>query len=214
MIGKSEMENNRKICSVICGAPCGIDTNLVSGFVIAADSGLDCCKAAGITPDLAVGDFDSAKTDIPEGVERVRVPSEKDDTDTFLAARIAVERGYNELRFFCALGGRVSHSLANIQMLRDLKSRDIRGTLFGERCALLLIENESLVIPRFRGYLSLFALDGTAVVSEKGVKYPLERHTLTNDFPLGVSNEITSEYAEIAVHSGLCVVVLEEDQRA
>lgn len=196
---------------MICGAPCEIDTRLVSGFVIAADSGLDRCKAAGITPDLAVGDFDSAKSGVPEGVERVRAPSEKDDTDTFLAARIAVERGYNELRFFCALGGRASHSLANIQMLRDLKRRGIRGTLFGERCAALLLENESLGVPKFRGYLSLFALDDTAVVSEKGVKYPLDRHTLTNSFPLGVSNEITNEFAEITVHSGLCAVILEED---
>lgn len=196
---------------MICGAPCEIDTRLVSGFVIAADSGLDRCKAAGITPDLAVGDFDSAKSGVPEGVERVRAPSEKDDTDTFLAARIAVERGYNELRFFCALGGRASHSLANIQMLRDLKRRGIRGTLFGERCAALLLENESLGVLKFRGYLSLFALDDTAVVSEKGVKYPLDRHTLTNSFPLGVSNEITNEFAEITVHSGLCAVILEED---
>lgn len=206
------MGSNGKICSVICGAPCGIDKRLVTGFVIAADSGLDRCKSAGIIPDLVVGDFDSAKTDIPDGVECVRVPSEKDDTDTFLAARIAAERGYNELRFFCALGGRVSHSLANIQMLRYLRRRDVSGVLYGERCAVLLLEKESISIPRFGGYLSLFALDDTAVVSEKGVKYPLDRHTLTNDFPLGVSNEITSEFAEITVHSGLCVVVLEEQE--
>lgn len=206
------MENDIRICSVICGAPCEFDKKLVSGFVIAADSGLDRCKAAGIVPDLAVGDFDSAKTDVPEGVERVRVPSEKDDTDTFLAARIAVERGYNELRFFCALGGRVSHSLANIQMLRDLKRRSVRGALFGERCVMFLLEEESIRIPRFGGYLSIFALDNSAQVSESGVKYPLDRHKLTNEFPLGVSNEIISEFAEITVHSGLCAVILEEEK--
>ena len=60
------MDINAKICSIICGAPCGLQTELVSGYVIAADSGLDRCAEAGITPDLAVGDFDSAATDIPE----------------------------------------------------------------------------------------------------------------------------------------------------
>ncbi|MDE6728838.1 MAG: thiamine diphosphokinase [Oscillospiraceae bacterium] len=205
------MEDNVKVCSVICGTPCGFDKSLVSGFVIAADSGLDRCKAAGITPDLVVGDFDSAKTTVPENTERVTVPSEKDDTDTFLASRIAVERGYNELRFFCALGGRVSHSLANVQMLRDLKRKGVRAALFGERCVMFLLENESLEIPRFEGYLSLFAFDKTAVVSESGVKYPLVRHTLSNDFPLGVSNEIKAERGLITVHSGLCAVVLEEE---
>lgn len=203
------MEDNRKICSVICGAPCGIDKRFVSGYVIAADSGLDRCVDAGIKPDLAVGDFDSAKTDVPDGVERVTVPSEKDITDAWLAARIALERGYTELRFSCSLGGRISHSLANIQMLRDLKRQGAVGVLFGESCAMFLLEGKNVRIPRFGGYLSLFALDESAVVSETGVKYPLDQHTLTNSFPLGVSNEITAEFAEITVHSGLCAVVME-----
>lgn len=204
------MEDNRKICSVICGAPCEVDKRFVSGFVIAADSGLDRCGEVGIVPDLAVGDFDSATTDVPEGVERVAVPSEKDITDAWLAARIALERGYTELRFFCALGGRMSHSLANIQMLRDLTKKGAVGVLFGEHCAMFLLKGQSVRIPRFGGYLSLFALDDTTVVSESGVKYPLSLHTLTNTFPLGVSNEITAEFAEITIHSGLCAVVLEE----
>lgn len=196
---------------MICGAPCEPDKRFVTGFVIAADSGLDRCKAAGIAPDLAVGDFDSATANVPEGVERVTVPSEKDVTDAWLAARIALERGYTELRFFCALGGRVSHSMANIQMLRDLRRQGAVGVLFGERCAMFLLEEKSVRIPKFGGYLSLFALDKTASVSEKGVKYPLDRHTLTSSFPLGVSNEITAELAEITVHSGLCAVVLEAE---
>lgn len=205
------MENNVKVCSIICGAPCGLKKDLVSGFVVAADSGLDRCVEAGITPDLAVGDFDSARTAAPEGAEIVTVPSEKDDTDTHLAAKIAVERGFKELRLFCALGGRISHSLANIQLLRELKKKGVRAVLFGERSAMFLLCNESVEIPRFAGYLSLFALDETAKVSESGVKYPLDRHTLSNDFPLGVSNEIMAEYASVTIHSGLCAVVLEEE---
>ena len=114
-----------KICSIICGAPCSFDRERVSGYVIAADSGLDRCLSAGITPDLVVGDFDSAKSDVPSGIESVRVKPEKDDTDTVLAANIAIERGYNELRFFCAVGGRISHTLANIQMLLLLKKWNI-----------------------------------------------------------------------------------------
>lgn len=203
------MEDNRKICSVICGAPCEIDKRFVSGFVIAADSGIDRCKAVGIRPDMAVGDFDSAKTEVPEDVEQVLVSSEKDITDSWLAARTALERGYTELRFFCVLGGRISHSLANIQMMRDLKRKGAVGALFGEHCVMFLLEGKSVRIPRFDGYLSLFALDETAVVSETGVKYPLSLHTLTNTFPLGVSNEITAEFAELTVHSGFCAVVLE-----
>lgn len=205
------MENSGKICSIICGAPCGMKKELVKGFVIAADSGLDRCAEFGITPSLVVGDFDSAKTAVPSGIEVVTVPSEKDDTDAHLAAQIALERGFTELRLFCALGGRASHSIANIQLLRELKKKSVRAALFGERSAMLLICAESVELPRFKGYLSLFALDETAVVSEVGVKYPLSRHTLTNDFSLGVSNEITDKTAAITSHSGLCLIVLEEE---
>lgn len=200
-----------KICSIICGAPCGLKKELVSGFVIAADSGLDRCAGLGITPNLAVGDFDSAKTKVPSGVEVVTVPSEKDDTDTHLAAQIALERGFTELRLFCALGGRASHSIANIQLLRELKQKRVRAVLFGERSAVFLLREESVRLPRFSGYLSLFALDEAATVSESGVKYPLNHHKLSNDYPLGVSNEITAEYAEVTSHEGLCLIVLEEE---
>ncbi len=204
------MENEIRVCSIICGAPCGLEKKYVSGLVIAADSGLDRCVSAGISPDIVVGDFDSARSVVPASAEIVRVPPEKDDTDTMLAADTAIERGYNELRFFCAFGGRISHSLANIQMLRALKSRGVRGALFGEKCVMFPMSEQIVKIPRFDGYLSVFALSGSAVVSERGVKYPLDRHELSNDFPLGVSNEILEEFAEITVHSGLCAVVLEE----
>lgn len=198
-----------KVCSIICGAPCGLRKDLISGFIIAADSGLDHCAAAGIIPNLAVGDFDSAKTEVPSGVERVTVPSEKDDTDTHLAAQIALERGFTELRIFCALGGRISHSIANIQLLRELKKKHVRAALFGERSTVFLIREESVELPKFNGYLSLFALDEAATVSESGVKYPLDHHKLTNDFPLGVSNEITEKNAVVTSHSGLCLIVLD-----
>lgn len=203
------MVNDEKICSIICGAPCGLWKELVSGFVIAADSGLDRCLEAGITPNLAVGDFDSAKTEVPSGVEVVTVPSEKDDTDAHLAAQIAIERGFTKLRMLCALGGRASHSIANIQLLRELQKKNVSAVLYGEQSQMFLLCSESVEIPKFSGYLSLFALDKTAVVSESGVKYPLNRHKLTNDFSLGVSNEITAEAATITSHKGLCLVVLE-----
>lgn len=208
------MGNNVKVCSIICGAPCdmgGLKKELVEGFVIAADSGLDRCAEIGITPNLAVGDFDSAKTSVPSGVETVNVPSEKDDTDAHLAAMTALERGFGEIRLFCALGGRASHSIANIQLLRELKKKGVSVVIYGEQSVMLPLCDESVEIPKFKGYLSLFALDETAVVSESGVKYPLDHHALTNDFPLGVSNEITEKIAVVTVHEGLCLIVLEEE---
>ncbi len=200
--------NDKKICSIICGAPTkGLKKELVEGFVIAADRGLDVALEAGIRPDLVVGDFDSAKSAVPEGVECVKVSPVKDDTDAMLAADFALKYGCSELRFFCALGGRIDHTIANIQMLYHFKIRGINGALFGDDTKLFLLSNESRSIPKFDGYLSVFAYDKTAVVTEKGVKYPITNHPLTNDMPTGVSNEIIDDTAEITVHSGTALVV-------
>ncbi len=198
----------KKICSIICGAPCeGIGKNLIEGLVIAADRGLDYALAAGITPDIAVGDFDSAESSVPSGVECVRVSPIKDDTDTILAANTAIEHGCDELRFFCALGGRLDHTFANIQMLYDLINRGIHGKLYGDNECAYLLRNETVEIPRYNGYLSVFSYGESAVVSESGVKYPIDRYLMKNSFPVGVSNEITAPAAIITAHEGMVIII-------
>lgn len=205
MIGNG---NNKKICSIICGAPCnGLQRELVQGFVIAADRGLDIALEAGIKSDLVVGDFDSAKSEVPEGVECVKVSPIKDDTDAMLAAHFALKYGCNELRFFCAIGGRIDHTVANIQMLYHFKMRGISGVLFGDDTRLFLLSDESVEIPKYDGYLSVFAYEKNVIVSESGVRYPITNHPLTNDMPIGVSNEIAGDKAVITVHSGTALVL-------
>ncbi len=196
------------ICSIICGAPCAeLDKSLIEGLVIAADRGLDHALRAGITPDIAVGDFDSAESAVPAGVECIRVSPIKDDTDAMLAADTAIERGCGELRFFCALGGRLDHTIANIQMLHDLLERGVRAELYGAGERVYLLRGGAAEIARYDGYVSVFSYGESAVVSEAGVKYPLDRHRLTNSFPLGVSNEITAPTARITVHEGTALII-------
>ena len=197
------------IATIVCGAPEGeFSAELAEGLIIAADCGLDYCLRAGVVPDVAVGDFDSAHSAVPAGVECVRVSPIKDDTDAFLAAETAIERGCNRLRFLCALGGRLDHSMANVQMLERLHmmgvSAELRGR--GER-AYLLHGGESAEIKRFAGYVSVFSYGGQTQVTLRGMKYPLERFTLTNAYPLGVSNEVSAELAQIEVHSGTALVI-------
>ena len=196
-------------CTIICGAPCEkLNKTLVKGFVIAADRGLDYALAAGIVPDVCVGDFDSAESAVPSGVECVKACPEKDETDAILAADIAIKRGFSRLRFLCAAGGRLGHTLANIQMLYGLKLRGISAELFGAHERVEILLDETVKIPRFDGYLSVFSYGNSAEISERGVKYQVENHVFTNDFPLGVSNEITEDFAEITVKG--CAIIVEE----
>lgn len=201
-------------CSIICGAPCnGIVKERAEGFVIAADRGLDYCLKAGITPDLIVGDFDSAESKIPDGVECVRVSPIKDDTDAALAAELAVERGYRDIHFFCALGGRLDHTIGNIQLLYHLKKSGISARIISEDTEVFFLLNESKTIPKNNGFLSVFSYEGNVTVSISGVKYPLNRKLLTNDVTLGVSNEITDDLATVTAHKGAALIVLSNTDR-
>lgn len=197
-----------EICTIICGAPCTeFPLDKVRGFVIAADSGLDYALAAGIIPDLIVGDFDSASSEIPSGIQCVRVSPIKDDTDAALAAELAVKKGFRELRFLCALGGRLDHSIANIQLLYGLKKHGVGGIMYGDGTELFIAHDESVEIPRFEGFVSVFSYTADCIVSEQGMKYPLTEKLLANDLTLGVSNEITEDSARITVHSGTALIM-------
>ena len=86
---------------------------LPGDYVIACDAGYRNAAALGVAPDLIVGDFDSAPR--PEAENLVVLPAEKDDTDTHYAARLAVEKGFDEALILGVLGGaRLDHSLAAI----------------------------------------------------------------------------------------------------
>lgn len=200
--------SGNKICSIICGAPDGsIDKSLVEGLVICADRGLDHALAAGITPDIVVGDFDSSTAEIPKGAECIRVSPIKDDTDTILAADTAIQRGYNRLRFFCAVGGRFDHTFANVQMLQYLRTKGAGGVLYGGSEKLyLLCAGESAEIAEFNGFVSVFALSDFAVVNEIGMKYPLSQYRLESGFPLGVSNEVAAGGGRIEVLEGAALI--------
>ena len=59
-------------------------------FIIAADAGYERARAVGVTPDLALGDYDSSP--VPHDArELICLPAEKDDTDTvFCLSAIAM----------------------------------------------------------------------------------------------------------------------------
>ncbi len=200
--------SGNKVCSIICGAPDGsIDKSLCEGLIICADKGLDHALAAGIHPDIVVGDFDSSHADIPEGVEVIRVSPIKDDTDAVLAADTAIERGCTELRFFCAIGGRFDHTFANVQMLEYLHDKGVCAVLYGGNESIRLLHaGESAEIPRFDGFVSVFSLTDSAVISEIGMKYPLDNYRISRRFPLGVSNEVAEAIGRVEVTEGTVIL--------
>ncbi len=191
-------------------------------FCIAADAGFGYAQRLGILPDLIVGDFDSAKDAPPEVLRGIREIAEndpervmqlevmKDDTDTMRAVKIGLSRGYRKFYLYGAMGGkRFDHSFANIQTLEFIKHQGGRGYIMDKDSMLFIAENETIKFHRGNtGYLSVFSLsDVSRGVSLKGLMYSMEDGTLSNDFPLGVSNEfIIDEEAEVSVKEGTLLI--------
>ena len=182
-------------------------------FVIAADCGYRHLKQLGREADLLLGDFDSLES-IPEHPNVVRLPVEKDDTDTMYAVRVGLEKGYTRFIIHGALGGeRFDHTVANIQTLLFLTMRGAKGRLLGgDGTVITALHNDVLCLSEeHKGYLSVFSVgDRAEGVTLSGVKYPLENSSMTNDFPLGVSNEFTGVPAEIQVKQGTLLVIWKE----
>ena len=178
-------------------------------LVIAADAGYQTCRKRGIEPDLVLGDFDSMP--VPEHAgEIIRLPVEKDDTDTIAAVRTALENGCKAIFIYGGTGGkRLDHTLANLQTLLYMRRQGAHGYLYDDDFIWTVIENESLTIPKTVewGLFSAFCLgDRAEGIDETGFQYSLENGSLTPDFPLGVSNHITASEATITVRSGALAV--------
>ena len=179
---------------------------------IAADAGLELCRSLGFEPDAVIGDFDS--TDEPKsGIECIRVPVEKDDTDTLLAVRMGLSRGCREFHLYgCTGGTRPDHTLANLQTLAFLCRRGARGFMYDKNHVYTVIENGSVEIERTveNGTVSVFAMtDKVSGVTLEGLQYPLADAELTSDFPLGVSNHIIADKARVSCGKGLLLVCRE-----
>lgn len=196
-----------KMCSIICGAPDGRLPETPEGLIICADRGLDHALAAGVVPDIVVGDFDSAGSQPPEGVRVVRTIPEKDDTDTILACEVAIDEGCDDIRLYCALGGRTDHTIANIQTMEMMRQRGVNVTIVGNGERIYLAHEREVHIRKFPGYVSVFSYGETCTVSEYGMKYGLVRYRLDNAYPLGVSNEVAEEVGRIIVHAGTALII-------
>ncbi len=184
-----------------------------NAFVIAADGGCKKCAEYGITPDLLIGDFDSLKTDPAVfGCKTVRLPAEKDVTDTDAAVAEALKRGCRSFVLYGCTGGRPDHTIANIALMKRLSLSGMKAEMRGNGYTYTAVTDGTVYLPaREKGYVSVFSLSEKSTgVYEKGMKYSLDDAVLTDTFALGVSNEFTGRDVYISVEKGTLMAVYED----
>ena len=187
-------------------------------YLIAVDGGYDYCREWQLEPDLVLGDFDSVNPARKEELRRRQqenpdttkvLPVMKDDTDMLAALRIGLEKGYRLFYLYGGCGGRLEHTIANIQLLSALAQKGCRGTLIGPGSFYQVIQDGEVCFPKEQtGYLSVFCLgDRAEGVCETGLKYSLSDAVLTKEFPIGVSNEFIGKESRISVRKGQLLLI-------
>lgn len=183
-------------------------------LVIAADSGYKNAQSMNYPIDILVGDFDSLGA-IPDGVgEVVRLPAEKDMTDTQYAVDLAIKRGASELVIIASTSGRFDHAISLTAILEDLCERKVRAYIVNGQNRIRFIRNSGHIIirdPNFK-YFSIIAADNKVKgVSVEGAKYPLKNKTLSRRVQFAVSNEIVKNAALITVKKGGVYIIESRD---
>ena len=180
-------------------------------MVIAADKGYVHAKEANITPTMIIGDFDSANQ--PEGDLVIKLNPIKDYTDTKAALMVAEDWGYDEIIIYGGLGGRESHTFANITNALEFKKKGINVVLKSKYKSFYIVDDklDYKIKDSEDFYVSIFALsDIVKGVDIKGLYYELNNFDLTNDNALGVSNETCGKDFKIKVKSGYLLVIFED----
>ncbi len=179
-------------------------------FSVAADGGFARMLKHGVKPDLVVGDFDSLGY-VPDFPDIIKYPAEKDDTDMAIAVRECEKRGFDIFVIYGGLGGRLDHTLANIQTLFGMCADGKSGYLIGKNTVITAIKNGGIEFPTgLSGMISVFAAGVASGVTIDGLKYEISDAVLTNTNPLGVSNEFLGAAARVSVLDGTLLVLWNE----
>ncbi len=170
--------------------------------VIAADRGMIHAAVLGLSPELWVGDFDSAGSELAvqyKHVERHTHPAEKAATDGSLAIAVALERGARELILVGGLGGQADHVLGHFGQILGLAKSGLAAfmTSGDEEAYPLLPGSHEIDLPA-HSRLSIVPYTDLIAIDIGGVKWPLVKR----DVPLG-STLTLSNVAHGAVRIGL-----------
>ncbi len=191
-----------------------------SPLVVGVDGGVAFWRALGVTPRVAVGDWDS----LPGGVKdpalqglhlRIDLSPDKERSDLHAAVLAALEQGATELDCFGVLGGRADHHLATLLDLAEASDLPQVARIEAwdalTRVLFAAPAHGETQVPAAPGALfSVFALGGPARLSVRGARYPLQSDWLQPS-SRGLSNRVGEGIATLRVETGRVAVLVPRD---
>ncbi|WP_203624797.1 MULTISPECIES: thiamine diphosphokinase [unclassified Lacticaseibacillus] len=210
--------------NLMVGGPVGLlpeHWQQLAGTWVGVDRGTLHLLQAGITPQFAVGDFDSLTAaefaQVKQAVKQLHTAKpEKDETDTEMAVRLAFEAGADRVRLIGASGGRIDHFLSNLFLPTQLRFQQWTEQiemLDGQNWVQFFLSGTHTLKaqPAYR-YLGIVPLTAVAKLTIQGAKYPLKDWSSMTPFSWA-SNEFVGETpVTISWESGIVAVVYSRDR--
>lgn len=206
------MAKEIKRCVIIGASPFNqpqfIKSNILpDDFVICADGGYDTAKKSNITPNIVIGDFDSATDEKSISAQKIILPVEKDDTDSIFCAKYAIEQGFKNIVLLGLTGGRIDHLYANFFLLKYLYNNNCNAVVSDSECNIYYTEKQ-LELHCKGDTVSILPFGcENACISLLGFKYHANKLVMTSDFPIGTSNISMEDTAIVNVHCGGVIVI-------
>ena len=180
------------------------------GLTVAVDGGLAWFRTRGITPDLFLGDGDSARADDQSwarenGTEFQLVSPDKDYTDFDLALEACEQRGIVSATVIGALGGRIDQQLG------------IFGSLLRHPALQTVVRDAQQFVTLVRAgqeyccaepvtTFGVVALE-PAIVTVSNARWPLQRAHLEPLSTWGISNEPQGGQPQVSVQQGAILFI-------
>ena len=193
-------------------------------YLIAVDRGADVCRAAGVIPQLALGDFDSASAETLSWLKEQQVPcmrfnADKYDTDLALALKSAEYEAIRKnsklsLTVTSTSGGHLDHQLVVLGLLAawaktgKAEVRVIENDFEMRLLAAGQVDSWQLNTIDVGKKISLAALSEECEVSETGMKWNLDHQKFTLLGDDGISNIVEANNACVTCHKGCLLVQL------
>lgn len=232
------MQSQEKICVLVGAGESGTFTQKhlqqclqekEKYFFVAVDGGIELFHRFNACPDFFLGDMDSQKGQLSDFLEAKNIqifPREKDESDLHLALRYALNKGFKKFLILAALGRRLDHSFANLQLLTWLREKEAFALLLGEKESAFLLKDKERVrfSPKMKGIFSVFSVtEKVQNLQIKNAKYETkENFVLYRHFPMGLSNEFLSfplkkvsqeNACELSLDKGELLVIYEKQKK-
>lgn len=173
----------------------------------------------GLTPDIAIGDFDSISREELESyktlLKEVRQHVlEKDETDMELALDVALSLHPSKIHIFGATGGRIDHFIANLLLLTKMINQpQIPIEMIDKQNIAKINTAGSYTIKKSEyPYISFIPLSGSVEgLTLDGFKYILTDGHILLGSTLCISNELIQNYGTYSFKKGILLVIRAKD---